>query len=112
RGGEQRCEHEPSERVSATAGRVVTAVNDHWVLLSGLEQGHAHANAAANRARARREKAPLVDHDPGAAQSMLLHHREQDGGIRGMQADAPARSGTAELADMRGAVNGEVAVVE
>src|SRR5262245_29622847 len=34
----QRCEREPSERASATAAHVVTAVNDHWVLRPGLSR--------------------------------------------------------------------------
>ena len=77
------------------------------------------------RARPRRPRRPasgapradrcglgLLDRNPGVAEAFLLHQREQDGCVRRMQPDAAFRGPPAELRDMGGAVDGEIAVVE
>src|SRR5262249_45662760 len=56
--------------------------------------------------------AHLVDRNSGVAQPLLLHQGEQNGGIGGMQPDAAAGRRSAELRDVRRAVDGEIAVVE
>src|SRR3984893_19446290 len=54
----------------------------------------------------------LVDRNSGVAQALLLHQGEQDGGVGGMEPDAATRRRSAELGDVRRAVDGEIAVVE
>ena len=54
-------------------------------------------------------KQGLADRNAGIAQAFPLHQGEQNGGIGGMQPDAAAGRRSAELRDVRRAVDGEMA---